>query len=53
MHFANPAVPYDAGKGWQVFAQIIIALGLLGTSIAQVIACSSDMYYIDKSRSKR
>lgn len=33
--------------------QIIIALGLLGTSIAQVIACAADMYYIDKTRSKR
>lgn len=37
----------------QVFAQVLIALGLIGTSVAQIIACAGDMYYIDKSKDKR
>jgi hypothetical protein len=37
----------------QVFAQILIALGLIGTSIAQIIACASDVYYINTSLDKR
>ena len=32
---------------------VITVIGLLSTSIAQVIACSSDNYYISASHSKR
>lgn len=34
-------------------AQVLVALGLAGTSIAQIIACAGDMYYINNSFSKR
>lgn len=37
----------------RLFAQILIALGLVGTSVAQIIACSSDVYYINTSLDKR
>jgi hypothetical protein len=55
--------PVDMTQAWpclliresvaQVFAQILIALGLIGTSIAQIIACASDVYYINTSLDKR
>ena len=32
---------------------VVSIIGLLSTSIAQVIACSSDNYYISASQSKR
>ncbi|KAL6756332.1 transmembrane amino acid transporter protein-domain-containing protein [Haematococcus lacustris] len=41
------------GKQMRVVVQIIICLQLLGTGIAQVIACAADWYSIDKTHSKR
>ena len=34
-------------------AQTFVMLQLIGTGIAQIIACSTDYYSIDKSYSKR
>ena len=39
---------------WAGAATVVITvIGLLSTSIAQVIACSSDNYYISESNNKR
>lgn len=44
---------YHTGKKIAYTAQTIVVLQLLGTGIAQVIACAADWYSIEKSISKR
>ncbi|WIA10991.1 hypothetical protein OEZ85_011148 [Tetradesmus obliquus] len=49
----HEVVGYFLGRRAQILAQVLVALGLAGTSIAQIIACAGDMYYINNSFSKR
>ncbi|CAL8461956.1 g1487 [Coccomyxa elongata] len=49
----HDVIGYHLGRTIGIFSQICIALGLAGTGIAQVIACAGDMYYINKTYSKR
>uniref|UniRef100_A0A383WBV8 Amino acid transporter transmembrane domain-containing protein n=1 Tax=Tetradesmus obliquus TaxID=3088 RepID=A0A383WBV8_TETOB len=49
----HEVVGYFLGRRAQILAQVLVALGLAGTSIAQIIACAGDMYYINNTFSKR
>ena len=41
------------GMWVQVIVQIVIIISLVGTSFAQIMACASDVYYYDSSKTKR
>ena len=41
------------GMWAQIIVQIVIIISLVGTSFAQIVACASDVYYYDSSKTKR
>ncbi len=46
-------IGFSLGKWWQIVAQILVAISLFGTGIAQIVASSSSQYSIDTSYDKR
>lgn len=49
----HEVIGHHMGKPLQIFSQIVVALCIGGTSLAQIIACAGDVYAIDKTLSKR
>ncbi|KAK9810448.1 hypothetical protein WJX72_010867 [[Myrmecia] bisecta] len=49
----HEVVGFFGGRWVQILAQVLIVISLMGTGIAQVVACSGNMYSIDNSYSKR
>ena len=45
-------IGFSLGKWWQLVAQILVAISLFGTGIAQIVASASSQYTIDKSHNK-
>ena len=45
-------IGFSLGKWWQLVAQILVAISLFGTGIAQIVASASSQYTIDKSFNK-
>ena len=41
------------GMWAQIIVQLVIIISLVGTSFAQIVACASDVYYYDSSKTKR
>ncbi len=46
-------IGFALGRPWQILAQLLVAISLFGTGIAQIVASSSSQYAINKDYNKR
>jgi hypothetical protein len=46
-------IGFSLGKGFQILAQLLVAISLFGTGIAQIVASSSSQYSINQHYDKR